>query len=103
MISTHPYNTWPLCVKLFADEAVKAWKEASPFPLPLAFTCTTELEGVDGKSGKVGSGRLGPINITDGDTIYSGFLWLVAQFYVQNNLFPLILPRILLSLHPVLD
>lgn len=72
MISTHPYNTWPLHVKLFTDDAVKGWKDANKAigeanPLPIGFTFVTELEGVDGKSGKVGSGRKGPIEVTDGE------------------------------------
>lgn len=71
MISSHPYNTWPLRVKLFTDDAVKGWKDANKCveeltPLPMGFTYTTELEGVDGKSGKTGSGRKGPIEVTDG-------------------------------------
>ncbi|GLB37298.1 putative catalytic subunit of the SLX1-SLX4 structure-specific endonuclease that resolves DNA secondary structures generated during DNA repair and recombination [Lyophyllum shimeji] len=69
MIAHHPYRTWPLHVKLFTEEAVMAWKEATPdiaeAPLPLGFTCSIELEGVDGKSGKAGSGRCGPINVND--------------------------------------
>jgi hypothetical protein len=33
---------------------------------PKAFTCSVELEGVDGKSGHVlGSGRVGPVDETD--------------------------------------
>ncbi|KAG6829449.1 hypothetical protein H0H92_004509 [Tricholoma furcatifolium] len=69
MISHHPYNTWPLHVKLFSDEAVGAWKAAtrSSASMPPGFTCTTETEGVDGKSGKVGSGRQGPIKVKDGN------------------------------------
>jgi structure-specific endonuclease subunit SLX1 len=71
MISSHPYHTWPLHVKLFTDEAVKGWqdatKEVATLPLPLGFICSVELEGVDGKSGNVGSGRQGPIGVKDGD------------------------------------
>jgi structure-specific endonuclease subunit SLX1 len=69
MICSHPYNTWPLHVKLFTREAVKHWEAAgssSSIPLPLGFTSQIELEGVDGKSGLTGSGRKGPIDITDG-------------------------------------
>lgn len=68
MISTHPYNTWPLHVKLFSAEAVAAWTAASQrsAPMPPGFTCSIELEGVDGKSGQVGSGRWEPINVNDG-------------------------------------
>ncbi|KAF8893947.1 hypothetical protein BD779DRAFT_1435501 [Infundibulicybe gibba] len=69
MISNHPYNTWPLHVKLFTEEAVKCWREvvddAGSDPLPPGFTSTIELEGVDGNSGNPGSGRLGPINVND--------------------------------------
>ncbi|KAF9047348.1 hypothetical protein BJ165DRAFT_1344447, partial [Panaeolus papilionaceus] len=69
MIALHPFNTWPLHVKLFTEEAVKHWNESSSanktYPLPPGFTCTVELEGVDGKSGNPGSGRQGPIDITD--------------------------------------
>lgn len=70
MISNHPYITWPLHVKLFTQEAVKGWEDAAKaaeaLPLPPGFTCSVELEGVDGKSGKPGSGRKGPINVKDG-------------------------------------
>lgn len=70
MVCSHPYNTWPLHVKLFTDEAVKAWSEPAKnstfLPLPPGLTVLTELEGVDGKSGKAGTGRVGPINVTDG-------------------------------------
>ncbi|KAG5720453.1 hypothetical protein E4T56_gene9380 [Termitomyces sp. T112] len=68
MISTHPYSTWPLHVKLFSDEAVAAWKAAARHsaPMPPGFTYSIELEGVDGKSGKVGSGRREPISVKDG-------------------------------------
>lgn len=70
MVISHPYNTWPLRVKFFTEAADKAWHEVdknSPeLSLPLGFTSIVELEGVDGKSGKVGSGRKGPINVTDG-------------------------------------
>ncbi|OCH87500.1 hypothetical protein OBBRIDRAFT_702884, partial [Obba rivulosa] len=68
MISSHPYNTWPLHVKLFTVEAVKAWQRALVVyksPLPPGFKCEEELEGVNGKSGCVGSGRAGPIEADD--------------------------------------
>jgi hypothetical protein len=74
MISNHPYNTWPLHVKLFTEEAVKGWQDANKdvvmLPLPLGFTCSIELEGVDGQSGRVGSGRRGPISVQDGDVVH---------------------------------
>lgn len=75
MISICPYNTWPLHVKLFTDEAVKWWQAAAEdvgaLPLPSGFTCSVELEGVDGKSGIAGSGRQGPISVKDGNVIRS--------------------------------
>ncbi|KAF8813687.1 hypothetical protein BYT27DRAFT_7083185, partial [Phlegmacium glaucopus] len=71
MISRPPFNTWPLHVKLFTHEAHQHWKDSMSgdvaSPLPPGFTCTLELEGVDGKSGHVGSGRRGPITINDED------------------------------------
>ncbi|KAJ3475571.1 hypothetical protein NLI96_g11750 [Meripilus lineatus] len=69
MIASHPYNTWPLGAKLFTEDAVKAWKDANKALagslLPERFTVDIELEGVDGKSGNAGSGRIGPIDVTD--------------------------------------
>ena len=69
MICSHPYNTWPLHVKLFTAEAEKAWNDSARDPgnaaLPRGFTCTLELEGVDGKSGSPGTGRKGPIDVND--------------------------------------
>ncbi|KAG6866649.1 hypothetical protein C0991_000759 [Blastosporella zonata] len=67
MISKHPYNTWPLHVKLFSDEAVSAWRAAirDAAPMPPGFTCSIELEGVDGKSGEVGTGRQEPLDVKD--------------------------------------
>lgn len=35
-------------------------------PLPPGMTFTEEYEGVNGKSGLPGSGRVGPIDVTDG-------------------------------------
>lgn len=62
----HPFNTWPLHVKLFTKEAAQHWKTAEDvLPLPPGFTCSVELEGVDGKSGHPGSGRQGPISVDD--------------------------------------
>jgi structure-specific endonuclease subunit SLX1 len=68
MICTPPYDTWPLHVKLFIPEAVNGWDDvcANGPPLPKGFTRVVELEGVDGKSGVEGSGRVGPIDVTDG-------------------------------------
>ncbi|KAM5546135.1 hypothetical protein V8D89_000261 [Ganoderma adspersum] len=69
MVSSHPYNTWPLNVKIFTEEAEKAWLNAGKVqempPLPLGVKVVTELEGVDGQTGKLGSGRTGPIDVSD--------------------------------------
>ena len=75
MIAYPPYNRWPLHVKIFTEDALKAWQDASKsldndFPLPLGFTFSIELEGVDGKSGLAGSGRSGPIEVSDGMNTY---------------------------------
>lgn len=70
MLVSPPYSSWPLHVKLFTAEAVKHWnfiRSSQSIPLPPGFTYTIELEGVDGKSGKAGSGRKGPIDVTDGE------------------------------------
>ncbi|KAF9484519.1 hypothetical protein BDN70DRAFT_127777 [Pholiota conissans] len=69
MIGKHPFDIWPLHVKLFTEEAVQCWDAAARFPdvlpLPPGFTCSVELEGVDGKSGHPGSGRIGPMAADD--------------------------------------
>lgn len=73
MIARHPFNRWPLHVKLFTEEAVAHWAASARAPhvppLPPGFTCAVELEGVDGKSGHPGSGRTGPIAADDGARI----------------------------------
>ena len=73
MVASHPYNTWPLGAKLFTEDAVEAWKDANKALagslLPERFTVDVELEGVDGKSGNAGSGRTGPIDVTDGVSV----------------------------------
>lgn len=69
MLISHPYSSWPLHVKLFTPEAVKHWEtvcKSQSQPLPPGLSCTIELEGVDGKSGQVGTGRTKPIDVTDG-------------------------------------
>lgn len=67
MVTAHPYNMWPLHVKFFTSMSKKAWDEAIVSqPLPAGMTFTEEYEGVDGKSGVLGSGRAGPIDTTDG-------------------------------------
>ncbi|VDB87173.1 unnamed protein product [Peniophora sp. CBMAI 1063] len=69
MVTNPPYTTWPLHAKLFTAEAVKLWdtfnKDASVPALPRGFTTQVELEGVDGKSGHTGSGRTGPLDVSD--------------------------------------
>ncbi|KAI0050346.1 hypothetical protein FA95DRAFT_1676875 [Auriscalpium vulgare] len=69
MLSSSPYDTWPLQVKFFTQEAVEIWdaleKNTAIPPLPRGFVSQIELEGVDGKSGLRGSGRVGPVDITD--------------------------------------
>lgn len=90
MITRHPFNTWPLHVKLFTEEAVGIWEAASAAkrapPMPTGFTYSIELEGVDGKSGLPGSGRKGPIAVDDGKifcSVYESILtyrFLIADF-----------------------
>ncbi|KAJ3761797.1 hypothetical protein EV360DRAFT_79874 [Lentinula raphanica] len=83
MISVHPYNLWPLHVKIFTPQALKVWeglmtprkgtkgkgKEKADatrsITLPQGFTLSVELEGVDGKLAG-GSGRTKPIDVQDG-------------------------------------
>ncbi|KAJ3975412.1 hypothetical protein EV361DRAFT_503113 [Lentinula raphanica] len=82
MISVHPYNLWPLHVKIFTPQALKVWeglmtpgkgtkgkgKEKADatrsITLPQGFTLSVELEGVDGKLAG-GSGRTKPIDVQD--------------------------------------
>lgn len=93
MLSTHPYTTWPLHVKLFTDEAIKHWNVAGELKpverktrgkktaisfhkfhdltsgLPPGSTVSVELEGVDGNALALARhipGRTGPIEVTDG-------------------------------------
>jgi len=73
MVTTHPYNMWPLHVKFFTSTSKKVWDEATVSqPLPSGMTLTEEYEGVDGKSGVSGSGRVGPIDVTDGKRFHTG-------------------------------
>ncbi|KAL1680464.1 hypothetical protein EV122DRAFT_207669 [Schizophyllum commune] len=69
MITSHPYNLWPLHVKLFTAEAEKLWGLLAKAPayraLPRGLTASVELEGVDGQSGSRGSGRTGPVDVAD--------------------------------------
>ncbi|KAJ4468332.1 hypothetical protein J3R30DRAFT_3715276 [Lentinula aciculospora] len=82
MISIHPYNIWPLHVKIFTPQSLKIWdgltnvgktakgkgKEKAnvvqSIALPRGFTHVVELEGVDGKLAG-GSGRTKPIDVQD--------------------------------------
>ncbi|THH21381.1 hypothetical protein EW146_g138 [Bondarzewia mesenterica] len=71
MLSCQPYNTWPLHVKLFTNDAIEAWdgttkgRKGSVPLLPAGVRVEIELEGVDGNSGEVGSGRHEPIDVSD--------------------------------------
>ncbi|KAF5388783.1 hypothetical protein D9757_005670 [Collybiopsis confluens] len=87
MISVHPYNLWPLRVKIFTPQALEVWQDLEnigkplrgrkgkekadairPAILPPGFTYSVELEGVDGKS-VIGKGsrrrRAAPIEVQD--------------------------------------
>jgi structure-specific endonuclease subunit SLX1 len=76
MIASHPYNTWPLRANFFTEEAHQLWNTAAkPLNLPPGFSFSVELEGVDGCSGQTGSGRHGPIDVTD-----SKFVSLYTKF-----------------------
>jgi structure-specific endonuclease subunit SLX1 len=74
MLPIAPYNTWPLHVKLFTEEAKKLWDEVQQpgldTPLPRGFTYSMEYEGVDGKSpvtaAQSSKPRTGPIDVKDG-------------------------------------
>ena len=67
MVTAHPYNMWPLHIKFFTRMSKKAWDEATVSQsLPAGMTFAEEYEGVDGRSGLSGSGRVGPVDITDG-------------------------------------
>ena len=66
MLASHPYNLWPLHVKLFTKQAAKFWDDIQSVPVPPGLYCSVELEGVDGKSGVTGSGRSAPIDVKDG-------------------------------------
>lgn len=78
MVCTHPYNTMALHVKIFDNEANKYWDEACEKgpPLPHGLNVSIELEGVDGKSGRKGSGRTVPIDVKDGTRPRSMCLFL---------------------------
>ncbi|KAI0342464.1 hypothetical protein BDW22DRAFT_200933 [Trametopsis cervina] len=66
MTAAHPFNTWPLRVKFFTEQARKLWDATSKkVVLPSGLYVDVELEGVDGRSGIIGTGRTGPIDVTD--------------------------------------
>lgn len=73
MLPIAPYNTWPLHVKIFTEEAKKMWDEVQrpglDAPLPRGFTYSVEYEGVDGKAqvtaAKSAGSRTGPIDVKD--------------------------------------
>ncbi|KAG9045538.1 Slx4p interacting protein [Tulasnella sp. UAMH 9824] len=67
MLSVPPYNTWPLRVKIYSKEVSRLWEKLTgdSSSLPKGVEVFHEMEGVDGKSGLVGSGRTGPIDVTD--------------------------------------
>lgn len=101
MISIHPYNLWPLHVKVFTPEALKIWeglsnvgktvkgkgKEKANFvqspALPPGFTYSVELEGVDGKS-TGGSGRTKPIEVQDGGCVVLVLITGVYVFFAEK-------------------
>lgn len=57
-------------MKLYSADVVKLW-ERSKIQLPDGVTVTQELEGVNGQSGSIGSGRTGPIDVTDSEPCVS--------------------------------
>ncbi|KZP21305.1 hypothetical protein FIBSPDRAFT_740815, partial [Athelia psychrophila] len=70
MVSSHPFNTWPLHIKLFTEEAAATFAaltnpKNAVNKLPKGLMVSIELEGVDGLSKHVGSGRKGPIDVSD--------------------------------------
>ncbi|KAJ4500265.1 hypothetical protein C8R41DRAFT_810768 [Lentinula lateritia] len=98
MISIHPYNLWPLHVKIFTPQALKIWdglagtqgkgkgkekatNSAHAVILPRGFTHTVELEGVDGKLAG-GTGRSMPIDVQDGAV----YLCLTTHLNKHNDL-----------------
>ncbi|CAE6488225.1 unnamed protein product [Rhizoctonia solani] len=73
MLPISPYNTWPLHVKIFTEEAKALWDEVQEIetnePLPKGLTVSVELEGVDGKLAtsvhRRHGARTGPIEVKD--------------------------------------
>lgn len=56
-------------MKLYSKEVARLWEKLvdSSQSLPKGVEVSSEMEGVDGKSGLVGSGRTGPIDVTDSE------------------------------------
>lgn len=73
MLAIPPYNTWPLRVKLYTKEVTEVWRKLSKdiSLVPKGVQVSQELEGVDGKSGLEGSGRNGPIDVTDREFLFT--------------------------------
>lgn len=69
MLSVPPWNTWPLRMKIYSKEVARLWERLAEnsHSLPKGVEVSSEMEGVDGKSGLVGSGRTGPIDVTDSE------------------------------------
>lgn len=71
MLAMNPWRIWPLRIIFFTELALKNWNTVNKsidlaiLPLPPGFSFVVELEGVDGRSGHAGSGRFGPIDVTD--------------------------------------
>ncbi|CAE6511341.1 unnamed protein product, partial [Rhizoctonia solani] len=73
MLPIPPYNTWPLHVKIFSEEAKRLWDEVQKIEtneaLPDGFTLSVEFEGVDGKAAvpvsRRSNARSGPIDVKD--------------------------------------
>lgn len=101
MLSIHPYNLWPLHVKIFTPQALKIWKDLANMEktakgkgkekantirstaLPPGFTYSVELEGVDGKLAG-GSGRTKPIDVQDGVCCFSYSYRGVQLFCIEK-------------------
>ncbi|KZT08098.1 uncharacterized protein LAESUDRAFT_649754 [Laetiporus sulphureus 93-53] len=88
MLGFHPYNTWPLHVKLFTEDAItawlNAWDEAHTFELPAGFTCSIEVKGVDRKPRVRGSSDAGSLDISDAQ-FTSSHLRKMSDTYASNK------------------
>jgi structure-specific endonuclease subunit SLX1 len=92
MLSLPPYSSWPLHMKLFHVDAVRAWNEAAEVVpnahLPVGLTVSVELEGVDGK-GTPGSSavtskpprgaRTTPIDVKDREFVVPEYAMFVSE------------------------